>query len=72
MKSKFDQDDFKFIYENKVLANSNHGYTDDQRYPSSVLVQILSSDDAYYISAPYKELFWTNIRVIHANNSPNY
>ena len=51
LKSKFDQADFKFIYENKVLTNSNHGYTDD-------------------VSTPYKELFWTGIRVIHTNNSP--
>ena len=52
LKSKFDQADFKFIYENKVLANSNHGQTDDE-----------------YIYAPYKELFWTSIRVINAYNS---
>ena len=52
LKSKFDQADFKFIYENKVLTNSNNEYTDDA-----------------YISAPYKELFWTGIRVINANNS---
>ena len=54
MKSKFDQADFKFIYENKVLTNSNYENTDNE-----------------YISAPYKELFWTGIRVSsHVHNSP--
>ena len=46
MKSKYDIADFKFIYENKVLTNSNHGNS-DYKDPS----------------APYKELFWTSIKV---------
>ena len=46
MKSKYDTADFKFIYENKVLTNSNNGNT-DRKDPT----------------LPYKELFWTSIRV---------